>query len=90
MPEKLTDGEMAAKLITRLKLVVAVSEDMPIESKLEIQPMLREVEGHLSLPIESQDTVRVRAYYDAMLEVSDSDPNVEALLKALRNFVPYL
>ena len=90
MVAKLSDAEMAAKLLGRLKLVVAVSEDMPIESKLEIQPMLREVADTLALPLESQDTVRVRAYYDLMLEASDTDPNVEALLKALRNFVPYL
>ena len=87
---KLPDSEMAAKILERLKLVVAMSDDIPTEAKLEIQPLLREIGGALSLPVPEQDSGRVIAYVEAVVTHSDEDPDVAALVGALRNFVDYL
>jgi hypothetical protein len=87
---KRSDEEMAEKLIERLKLVVAMDDDIPTEAKLEIQPMLREIGDAIGLERESVDEVRLRHYADLILESSDEDPNVAALLGAFRKFAPFL
>lgn len=90
MAAKKTDAEMIASLLERLKLVVAVSDDVAIENKLQIQPMLKDLAGMLALPEAEQDHSRVGAYFGSLLDASEEDPNAMALLGAVRNFVSYL
>jgi len=90
MVRKRTDSEMVAHLLDRLKLVVALSEDIAIEAKLHIQPMLADMADILTLPEPEQERARVGAYYDSVVEAASDDPNAEALLGAVREFVTYL
>ena len=90
MTEKRSDTEMVARLMERLKLVVAVSDDIATQKKLHIQPMIQELAELLAGPENDQDTGRVAAYFESLLESSDDDPNATALLGAVRNFVTYL
>ncbi len=90
MAEKRTDGEMVERLLERLKLVVAVSDEIPIESKLHLQPMIQELAGMLSVPEAEQDRGRIGGFYQSLLDTSEDDPDVTALLSAVRNFVTYL
>ena len=90
MKAKKSDAEMIASLLERLKLVVAVSDDVAIENKLQIQPMLKDLAGMLESPESAQDQARVGAYFSSLLEASEEDPNAMALLGAVRNFVSYL
>jgi len=85
-----SDVELVNRLIERAKLVVAVSEEIPIDVQLEIQPLLRELSGALSLPEAEQNQDRVRVYFEAALDLGDEYPDVTALLGAVRNFVSYL
>lgn len=90
MSQHRSDGEMVNRLIERAKLVIAVSDDIPVEVKLEIQPLLRELSGALSIPEAEQNQERVRAYFQAAMDIGDEYPDVTALLGAVRNFVNYL
>ncbi|MFT4571324.1 MAG: hypothetical protein ACI8TX_001605 [Hyphomicrobiaceae bacterium] len=81
---------MVGRLLERLKLVVAVSEEIPVEAKLHLQPMIQDMTSILSAPEAEQDQARVGGYYHSLLETSEDDPDVVALLSAVRNFVSYL
>lgn len=84
------DAYYVARLIGRLRLLLATSEEVPVETKLETQPMLRELEEALAAPLEDQDLERVRSRYDFLCERLEDEPDLNALLLALRNFVPGL
>ena len=90
MAEKRSDAEMVDRLLERCKLVVAVSEEISVESKLEIQPMLRELQRALALPEAEQNRERVLAYHGAVLELCEDYADVTALMTAVGNFVTYL
>jgi hypothetical protein len=90
MTAKRSDAEMVERLLERLKLVVAVSDEIPVEAKLHLQPMLRELVDLLAVPEAEQDRVRIGGYYQSLLETSEDDPDVAALLSAVRNFVTWL
>lgn len=81
---------MVARLLDRAKLVIAVSDDIPVEVKLELQPLIRELAGALSIPSEEQNRERVASYYQAALVLGEEYPDVTALLGAVGNFVDYL
>jgi hypothetical protein len=81
---------MVARLLDRAKLVVAVSEEIPVEVKLELQPLIRELAGALSVARADQNLERVASYYQAALVLGEEYPDVTALLGAVGNFVDYL
>ncbi len=90
MAEQRSDTEMIERLLERCKLVVAVSEEISVESKLEIQPMLKELQQALALPEADQNRQRILAYHQAVLELCEDYPDVTALMGAVGNFVSYL
>jgi len=85
-----TDDEMLAKLIERSRLLIALADDIPVETKLQTQPLLKQLEQQLSMPAGEQDAARVRGTYAALYGELADYPDLEALLSALKNFVPYL
>ena len=89
MPER-SDDEMLAKLIERSRLLIALSEEIPVETKLQTQPLLKQLEQALAVPPEEQDEERVRGTYAALYGELADYADLEALLSALKNFVPYL
>jgi hypothetical protein len=85
-----TDEYIIGRLIERSRLLIALSEEIPVETKLQAQPLLKQLEQALAVPAGEQDEERVRAIYAALYaEVADY-ADIEALLSALKNFVPYL
>jgi hypothetical protein len=85
-----TDDFIIGRLIERIRLLIATSEEIPVDTKLQTQPMLKEFQHALSVPSEEQDEGRVRAHYAFLCRELDPYPDIEALLYALRNFVSYL
>jgi len=85
-----TDDEMVLKLIERSRLLIALSEEIPVETKLQTQPLLKQLEQALGVPPAEQDTGRVRATWAALYADLRDYADLEALLSALKNFVPYL
>ena len=85
-----SDGYIAGRLIERSRLLIALSEEIPVETKLETQPLLKQLEQALALPPEEQDTDRIRGTYAALYDELADYADIEALLSALRTFVPCL
>ncbi len=90
MESERSDEYYVARLIGRLRLLLATSDEVPVETKLETQPMLRELEDALADPPEDRDLDRARSRYDFLCERLEDEPDLNALLLALRNFVPGL
>ena len=85
-----TDEYIIGRLIERSRLLIAISEEIPVETKLQTQPLLKQLEQALAVPPAEQDTGRVRATYAALYSDLQEYADLEALLSALKNFVPYL
>jgi len=89
MPE-LTDAEMIARLIKQTKLLIAMDDEIPIETKLQTQGMLKEFEALMSVPADEQDPDEVRSQHDFLYVELGEYADLTALLSAMRNFSPYI
>ena len=85
-----TDEYIIGRLIERSRLLIALSEEIPVETKLQTQPLLKQLEQALAVPAEEQDEERVRGTYAALYGELADYADIEALLSALKTFVPYL
>ena len=83
-----TDGEILAGLIDRSRLLIALSEEIPVETKLETQPLLKQLEHLLAVPDGDYDLQRIEATYALLYESLADYPDLEALLSAMRHFLP--
>ena len=84
------DDYYVGRLIERSRLLIALSEEIPVETKLQTQPMLKQLEQALAGPPAEHDEARVRALYDTLYAALEDYADLTALLGALKNFVPYL
>jgi hypothetical protein len=89
MPDR-PDEYYVERLIGRIRLLIATSDDIPVETKLETQPMLKEFEAGLLAPPDDRDEARAQGQFAFLREQLDEYPDLQALLHALRNFAPYL
>jgi len=85
-----SDEYIIGRLIERIRLLIATSDDIPIEKKLETQPMLKEFQRSLAVPVAEQDEARIRGQYAFLYRELEEYPDLEALLAALRNFIACL
>ena len=85
-----TDEYIIGRLIERSRLLIALSDEIPVETKLQTQPLLKQLEQALSVRREEQDEERVRGIYALLYGELAEYADLEALLSALKNFVPYL
>lgn len=83
------DEARVLKLIERVRLLIAIDDEMPSETKLNTQPVLKMLEG---LVVEGEDADRRRAaeYYRYLCAELEGNADVAALLSAMRVFAPYL
>jgi hypothetical protein len=85
-----SDEYIIGRLIERSRLLIALSEEIPVETKLQAQPLLKQLEQELSVPVEEQDGDRIRATYAALYAEVGDYADLDALLSALKNFVSWL
>ena len=85
-----TDEYIIGRLIERSRLLIALSDEIPVETKLQTQPLLKQLEQALAVPADEQDEERVRGTFAALYGELAEYADLEALLSALKNFVPYL
>jgi hypothetical protein len=83
-----TDGEILAGLIDRSRLLIALSEEIPVETKLETQPLLKQLEQLLAVPDGDYDLQRIETTHALLFESLADYPDLEALLSAMRHFLP--
>jgi hypothetical protein len=87
MAQALTDEERVLKLIERTRLLIALDDEIPTETKLNAQPMLKMLEAAIG---DAADQRRASGYYGALYSELSPYPDLEALLSAMRVFLPYL
>jgi len=85
MPER-TDDEMLAKLIERSRLLIALSDEIPTETKLQTQPLLKQMEQLLADP--DRDVDRIVATHAMLYRELQEYADLDALLGAMENFLP--
>jgi hypothetical protein len=85
-----SDEYIIGRLIERSRLLIALSEEIPVETKLQAQPLLKQLERELGVPPDEQDSDRIRGTYAALYGELADFADLEALLSALKNFVPCL
>jgi hypothetical protein len=85
-----SDEYIIGRLIERIRLLIATSDDIPVETKLQTQPMLKEFQASVSVAPADQDRSRVTSQYAFLYHELEEYPDLEALLYALKNFLPYL
>jgi hypothetical protein len=88
MAADLTDTERVLKLIERARLLIAIDDDMPAEVKLATQPLLKMLEAEIGADV--VDERRAAGYYGALYTDLEPYPDIEALLSAMRVFLPFL
>ncbi|MBI1817976.1 MAG: hypothetical protein HYR72_23605 [Deltaproteobacteria bacterium] len=90
MAEPLTDVERVLKLSDRVRLLVAISDEIPVETKLNVQGLLKIFEGTVAAAESAADEVRAAGYYQALYQDLEPYADIEALLSAMRVFAPFL
>jgi hypothetical protein len=88
MPQALTDAERVLKLIERARLLIAIDDEMPAAIKLDTQPMLKMLEA--AIAADEPDEQLASSYYGHLYAALAPYPDIEALLSAMRVFLPYL
>lgn len=81
-----SDGEILAGLIERSRLLIAIDDDMPVEIKLQTQPLLKQLEQLLA--DEDVDVDRVNATHAMLVSELSEYADLDALLSAMRHFLP--
>jgi hypothetical protein len=85
MPKR-TDDEMLAKLIERSRLLIALSDEIPTETKLQTQPLLKQLEQQLAA--DDRDVDRITATHALLVRELADYADLDALLGAMENFLP--
>jgi len=85
-----SDAYIVSRLIKQTRLLIATDDTIPTETKLQTQAMLKEFEKAVSVDEEEQDQSEVRSQYYFLCDQLSAYPDLDALLSAMKNFIPYL
>jgi hypothetical protein len=88
--EEKSDQYIIGRLIERARLLIAISDEIPVETKLETQPLLKMLEAEVLLPEDEHNQTSVRNWYTLLCRDLDDYPDLNALLGAMKNFISYL
>ena len=81
-----SDREILAGLIERSRLLIALSDDIPVETKLQTQPLLKQMEE--LLVADEPDRARVRGTHALLVRELTEFADLDALLSAMNHFLP--
>jgi pectin methylesterase-like acyl-CoA thioesterase len=83
-----TDGEILDGLIERSRLLIALSDEIPVTTKLETQPLLKQLEQLVDDSATAPDLERIEATHALLCEALAEFADLDALLSAMRHFLP--
>ena len=83
-----SDDAVLGRLIERSRLLVALAEDIPTETKLQAQPLLKQLEQLLAVAAEDRDTARIHQTHVQLRDELEEFADLDALLQAMSNFLP--
>ncbi len=89
MTQQRSDDERVLKMIERVRLLIAIDDEIPTNTKLETQPLLKMLEAAVAGG-EPADRPQASGYYSLLYSELSAYPDIEALLSAMRVFLPYL
>lgn len=90
MAIEMTDVERVLRLIERVRLLIAISDEIPVETKLNTQGVLKMFEATVGDANSNADETRAAGYYSMLYQELEPYADIEALLSAMRVFAPYL
>ena len=85
-----SDAYIVGRLIERLRLLIAISDEVPTETKLQTQGILKMFEAEVADAEVEHDRAQVRAHYALLYDDLAPYADLEALLSAMRTFISYL
>ena len=85
-----SDEYIVGRLIERVRLLIAISDEIPIETKLQTQGVLKLLQAEVAAPEDEHDRAQVRAHYALLYDDLAAYADIEALLSAMRTFISYL
>lgn len=86
-----SDEAIVGRLIERTRLLIALSDDVPVETKLNTQALLKMFEAAIvGADDDTQQQALVRGYYGRLYDDLEEFADLEALLSALKVFLPYV
>lgn len=85
-----SDAYILGRLVERARLLIALSDEIPVETKLQTQGMLKTFEAEITQPETEHDRGLVRAQYAMLCRDLEGYADLEALLAAMRTFISYL
>jgi hypothetical protein len=83
-----SDEYILGRLIERSRLLIALSEEIPVETKLQTQPLLKQLEQLLAAAPEERDGERIHATHALLCRELEPFADLDALLTAMRTFLP--
>lgn len=83
-----SDEYILGRLIERSRLLIALSDDIPVETKLQTQPLLKQLEQLLAVLPEDRDRERIHATHALLSRELEAFADLDALLAAMRTFLP--
>ena len=86
MKAERTDEEMVLRLIERSRLLVAISEEIPVATKLQVQPLLKQLEELVAAA--PADLDRIHATHAVLERELTENADLTALLGAIKTFLP--
>jgi hypothetical protein len=81
-----SDSEILGGLIERSRLLIALADDIPVETKLQTQPLLKQMEELLAG--DPPDAGRVRGTHALLVRELAEFADLDALLSAMEHFLP--
>ena len=83
-----SDDAVLGRLIERSRLLIALADDIPTETKLQSQPLLKQMEQLLAVPAEQRDAGRIHQTHRQLCGELEEYADLDALLQAMVNFLP--
>lgn len=91
MEKDRSDFAVMNRMIDHVRLLIAVDDEtIPVKKKLEVQAILKDFQGLLSAPELEQERGRIRGYYEILCRELSDQPDVTALLDALKHYITYI
>jgi hypothetical protein len=91
MEKDRSDFAVMNRMIDHIKLLIAVDDEtIAVKKKLEVQAVLKDFQGLLARPDDTQPRSRIRGYYEILCRELGDQADVAALLSSLKNYVTYL
>jgi len=83
-----SDEDMVLKLIERSRLLIALSDEIPTETKLQTQPLLKQLEQLMAEGDGDRDLGRISGTHALLVRELREFADLDALLGAMETFLP--